>query len=540
MGLLDTIAVLISMVPGILFAAAILLAQVHYIHVLQLEGYVNKNYFKWLRANLLRSFLFPAAIFAIVLLVEILNRTSLWAAVHTDAGTIASIAVLLGAAALTFVYAGRIRFKQAKKPLVYTARVKRLFVCIIALFAVLYFIFQTALHMNVGLLVLLAPLLAPAGNLLMRPVEAGVKRHYFNDAKEKLAKRPDLIRVGITGSYGKTSTKFILGAILGEKYKTLVPPQSYNTPMGLTRVVREQLRDEHQVFIAEMGARHVGDIAELCGLVHPKYAVLTSVGPQHLETFYSIENVMKTKYELVEGLPEDGVAVFNGENEYVRQLYKKTKLRKILYALSPDGDVDLWVEETKTTSEGSEFAVTAKDGRRFICRTRLLGRHNVLNILGGIALALELGMTSEEITRGVAKVEPVEHRLQILPTGNGVTVIDDAFNSNPEGCASAIEVISQFPGRKIVVTPGMVELGEKEDIENYKFGKTMSAVCDFVFLVGPKHTKPIYKGLSDGGFPIQNIFVAKTLEEASAQMGGILRAGDVVLFENDLPDNYNE
>jgi len=540
MGLLDTIALLVSMIPGILFAAAILLAQVHYIHVLQLEGYVNKNFLKWLRINFKRSFLFPLAAFIIVLLIEVFNRTDLWTFVWTKAGTIFSIAVLAGMAALAIFYAGRIRFKQAKKPLVYTARAKRLFICIIALLAVLYFVFQAYLKTNVGFLIITAPLLAPLCNLLMRPVERGVKRHYFNDAKEKIAGRPDLIRIGITGSYGKTSTKFILGAILGEKYNTLVPPQSYNTPMGLTRVIREQLRDDHQVFIAEMGARHVGDIAELCGLVHPQYAVLTSVGPQHLETFKSIENIMKTKYELVEGLPEDGTAVFNGENEYVRRLYEKTGLKKILYAFEPGEDVDLWVAQVKTMPEGSEFEVAVRGGGSFWCKTKLLGRHNILNILGGIALALELGLSREEIARGAAKVEPVEHRLQIIPTGNGVTVIDDAFNSNPEGCAYAIEVISHFPGRKIVVTPGMVELGEKEDMENYRFGKTMSAVCDFVFLVGPRHTRPIYNGLADGGFPVQNIFISKTLEEASAQMGGILRAGDVVLFENDLPDNYNE
>jgi UDP-N-acetylmuramoyl-tripeptide--D-alanyl-D-alanine ligase len=234
------------------------------------------------------------------------------------------------------------------------------------------------------------------------------------------------------------------------------------------------------------------------------------------------------------------VAVFNVESEYVRQLYLRTEKKKIGYAFFEREEADLWVRETKTTPEGSMFEVEMRGGSRFWCKTKLLGRHNILNILGGIALAIELKLSPEEIARGVARVEPVEHRLQILKTGNGVTVIDDAFNSNPEGAASAIEVIGQFSGRKIVVTPGMVELGEKEDIENYKFGQTMSSVCDFVFLVGPKHTRPIYNGLAESGFPIQNIFIAKTLEEASAQMTGILRTGDVVLFENDLPDNYNE
>ena len=249
---------------------------------------------------------------------------------------------------------------------------------------------------------------------------------------------------------------------------------------------------------------------------------------------------MKGKFELIEGLTEDGVAVFNGDNEYVRQLYAQTKNKKILYAMEPGEDAEMWVENSKASPDGSEFEVVYKDGSRFACKTKLLGRHNILNILGGIAMATVLDLSREEIVQGVSLVEPVEHRLQILPTGNGVTVIDDAFNSNPEGSASAIEVISQFPGRKVVVTPGMVELGEKEDIENYKFGKLMSGVCDYVFLVGPKHTKPIYNGLADGGFPVQNIFVAKSLDEASAMMGGILQVGDVVLFENDLPDNYNE
>ena len=147
-------------------------------------------------------------------------------------------------------------------------------------------------------------------NLMVLPVEKTVQRWYLNDAACILAKRDDLIRIGITGSYGKTSCKFILGTILSEKYNVLVPPSSYNTPMGLTRVIREQLKRSHEVLLAEMGARHVGDIRELCDLAHPKYGLITSVGPQHLETFGSIENVAKTKYELIENLPQDGCAFF--------------------------------------------------------------------------------------------------------------------------------------------------------------------------------------------------------------------------------------
>lgn len=540
MGLLDMLALLISIIPGILFAAAILLAQLHYCHVLQLEGYSNKGYFKWLGANFIKNFAVPAFVFIAVLFVELVNRTSWLPFFQTKAGTIGSIAILIAGAILLFLFAGRIRFKQAKKPLVVTSRIKRLIICTMFVLAVFYFTLTMAASANAGFLVILIPILTPVCNILMFPIENGVKRWYYNDAKKKINRHKGLIKIGITGSYGKTSTKFILGTILAQKYKTLVPPSSYNTPMGLTRVIREQMTDDHQVFVGEMGARHMGDIAELCNLVHPQYAILTSIGPQHLETFGHIENVVKAKYELIEGLPEDGVAVFNGDNEYVRRLYNQTKLKKYLYASKPGENVDIWVENVKSGPEGSTFEVVQKDGSRFACKTKLLGLHNILNILGGVAVAIALGLTADEIAQGVAQVQPVEHRLQILPTGNGITVIDDAFNSNPEGSASAIEVISQFPGRKIVVTPGMVELGEKEETENYLFGKLMSGVCNYVFLVGPKHTKPIYNGLADGGFPIENIFVAKTLDEASAQMGGMLRIGDVVLFENDLPDHYNE
>ena len=258
MGLFDTVALLISIVPGILFAAAILLSQVHYCHVLQLEGYVNRGFFKWLRSNILKSFGFPVIIFILVFIVEFLNRTGAWPFLLTYEGTIVSIAALIACAAVMFVYASRIRFKQAKKPLVYTARIKRLFICIIAVFAVLYILFEVSFRLNAGFLVILIPLLSPLCNLLMRPAEKAVQRYFFNDAKEKLALRRDIIKIGITGSYGKTSTKFILGAILSQKYKTLVPPSSFNTPMGLTRVIREQLTDEHQVFIAEMARAACG------------------------------------------------------------------------------------------------------------------------------------------------------------------------------------------------------------------------------------------------------------------------------------------
>ena len=157
-----------------------------------------------------------------------------------------------------------------------------------------------------GLLPLLLPLWVALGGLLAWPIEKLVSEMYFRDAQKKLAARPDIIKIGITGSYGKTSVKFILGTILQEKYQTLITPSSFNTPMGVTKIIRERLTPATQVFVAEMGARHVGDIKELCRLVHPRYGVLTSVGPQHLDTFHTLERIKNTKYELMDAVPADG------------------------------------------------------------------------------------------------------------------------------------------------------------------------------------------------------------------------------------------
>ena len=172
--------------------------------------------------------------------------------------------------------------------------------------------------------------------------------------------------------------------------------------------------------------------------------------------------------------------------------------------------------------------------------TKLLGKHNVMNIVGCAAIALKLGLSLEQIRDGAAKIEYIEHRLQLIRNGNGITVIDDAFNSNPVGSKAAIDVLSSFTGRKIVVTPGMIELGESEDQENFSFGSYMADKVDFVYLVGPNHTKPIYEGLTENGFDADKIRVVKSLNEASQDMGTLLVPGDVILFENDLPDNYNE
>jgi hypothetical protein len=192
-------------------------------------------------------------------------------------------------------------------------------------------------------------------------------------------------------------------------------------------------------------------------------------------------------------------------------------------------------------SEGSvQMNVVSRKNGTYSCTTKLLGEHNVQNIVGAIAIAEYLELTKEQIINGVSKIEPVEHRLQLLPSANGTTVIDDAFNSNPVGSKAALDVISQFKGRKIIITPGMVELGAEEDKYNKEFGKQMARVIDIAILVGQNHTKPIQEGLKEAGFDDMSIYVVSSLDEATAKLAKLTKAGDVILFENDLPDSYNE
>ena len=522
----------------VIVAACCAAAARHYVHMLQLESYQLPGYRRWLGRNR-ETMLRPVAIGVAGVCVS-WYMPVLMSLFVTEAETRTAVAgyvtlILFVAAAVVMLI--RDMRRPEKKPLAFTPRVKRLYtaICLMSLVGcALLDLMRVPPYLFYGAVAYLVMGAAAA----MQPVENSINRGFFESAKQKLEDRPDLIKVGITGSYGKTSTKFALRDILSQRYNVLATPASFNTPMGLSRVINEQLRPEHELFIAEMGARHVGDIKELCELVNPKYGLLTSVGPQHLETFGSIENIAGTKNELIEALPEDGIAFFSSDGAYVDRLYARCEKEKYRTGFESDRKQYMTVKDVRVDAQGSRFVLECEDGVRINCRTKLLGRHNIQNIALCAAAARKLGLEMDEIARGIRVIEPVEHRLQLIP--GAITVIDDAFNSNPSGSAEALRVLSGFPGRRLIITPGMVEQGEKEDELNYAFGAQMPGCVDIAILVGPKHTRPIYDGLVDNGFDKENIHVAQNLDEATVLLRQLGRAGDTVLFENDLPDNYNE
>lgn len=536
-----------NLVFAIVSTAAVLYASLKYLHMLQLESYQGRLYAKWMKKHL-GGDMIPCLMLGFIAIA----LRSGWVFFYYSYYTLSDVLWYAGDAAYVlmmvfygFVYAK----KRAKKPLKFTGRAIRLLVVMTILS--LLFAFELFSKFNInswgGFLTMnivrylpgmLLPIFVLVSYLITYPIEECVKKWYFNDAKKKLAAREDVQKIGITGSYGKTSTKFILGTLLSEEKNTLVTPSSFNTPMGITRVIREQLLPEHEVFVAEMGARYKGDIKELCTLVAPKIGIITSVGKQHLETFGSIENVTATKAELLAALPDDGIALINGDNEICREMYESCALeKKYLFGIEGEG-LFMRAGDIHSGSFGSHFTLYAADGKSMACTTTLLGRHNILNITGAAACAYCMGLTMEQIASSIQKLQPVEHRLQLI--AGAVNVIDDAFNSNPEGARNALQTLKEFPGRHIVVTPGMVELGSEEEQLNEEFGRQMADCADIAILVGKRQAEPMLRGLLDAGFDEGNVVRAKDLAEASEMLKQYTVGECAVLFENDLPDNYDE
>ncbi len=540
------------MLDDILFYLLILISYIRIVlrtteglHILQLDGYKPIRYMRWVVLHTRRCF----EIYEILVVVIVLIVIS-FLDVNQPRWLFAALCVCW-IAFQTYIILWR-KKEEAKKPLIYTARAKRLFgitLTLQAIFAVLIVLTFSNLHWRIGAFLfceLTVPILIICSSLIL-PLEMTINNGYLRDAKKRIRNlKPKII--GITGSYGKTSTKYILNQILSKKNNVLMTPNSYNTPMGICKVIRGKLTSEHEFFIVEMGAYKRGDIKTLCQLAPPEIGILTAVGPQHLERFKSIENTAIAKYELIEALPIGGLAVINNDNEICAELADKTvRVNVKRYSAKAkeidDDTIDIRASDIKHSHKGLSFNVSAAGIGTTEITTRLIGQHNVSNILAAIAVSLHCGMSLDDTQAAIRELEPVPHRLELKPSDTGVIVIDDSFNSNPEGAKAALEVLTDFVnengGKKVLVTPGMVELGEREYDENKKLGSHAAKVCDLVILVGDETTEPILDGLKHQNYPEQQIRRVKNLAEVQLQLTKNLRAGDVVLFENDLPDNYN-
>lgn len=495
--------------------AGMVLTLIRTMHMFQLNSYKMKVQWNWLKKN---SGKFRAH-FLILLLSGLAFTGS---------------TVFYGILAFLFLaFIPLLRPPKAKKPLVYTPRVRRMLAAGAVLLALLA-AGAELLPPPYGWLLIclgfgLSPFLVLLLNVINMPVEKAYVRYYINDARRMLKNMPGLTVIGITGSYGKTSVKYYLNTLLRARFNVLMTPESYNTTLGVVRTIREGLRPTHEVFVCEMGARNVGDIREICGIVRPKYGILTAIGEQHLESFKTLENIVRTKFELADSIPPDGKVFLNDRIE------RRPAQPFVTYGVSEDSDYA--VGDIRVSRQGTSFRVRMPDGEAEF-QTQLIGEHNVVNLAGAIAAAHVLGVSPDELKTQARKIAPVPHRMQLIENG-AMTIIDDAYNSNPNGCRAALKTLSMFDACKVLITPGMVELGSRQEECNCEFGREAAAVCDFVALVGGEQTRPILRGLREAGYPEDRIFIAGSFNEAMAKVNAIQNEKrKVVLLENDLPDNY--
>lgn len=510
-------------------------------HMLQQNLYnENNRYIKWTKKNLNKILSYydfiPTLFFIFVFFLK--DKTM--------------VDFLLIASMFIYIYGIYSEFKknkenQNKLPLKATNRIKRLYVTILIVYfvpIVLVLLASNRIHIAI-LLIILSLLLAFIYyvvyfcSVINAPINKLEYLYYLNKAKRKLKEHSNLQVVGITGSYGKTSSKNILNEILSSEYITRSTPKNYNTPYGLMMTINNYLDKFDEVFIAEMGAYTRGRIKNLCDFVNPKYGILTIIGDAHLETFGSRENIQKTKFELIESLPSDGLAVLNKDDPYQVNYELKNDV-KVVWIGIDNKEADVYATNIKCSNKGMSFVCRYGD-KEVTLNTRLLGSHNIYNILSGVALGLHMGIDIMDIKKTVMSLKATEHRLELKKIGN-MYQLDDAYNSNPVGASSALDVLKMMNGTKVVVTPGMVELGKKEKEENYTFGKKIASSCDYVILVGEKRTKVIYKALVEEEFDEENIFVLNRVVDAYPIINALKEEKKDIyaLFENDLPDIYTE
>lgn len=524
----------------VLCAVDTVFQMLYFLHMLQLNSYRNERYIKWSKEHE-KETLPTSRFWGLIGLAVMLITSAGWMASWEFDPT---IGVWIAAALMAVTVVTDIP-KKAKKPLVVTGRVSRMIatfsVCAVLVLGGAFLLAYLSDYRFLGaaaalllLWLLLIVAMVPVVNVLNQPIEQRINNKFINEAKQILADSPNLTVVGITGSFGKTSTKYFLHALLSAQYNVLATPGSVNTPLGLVRIIRENLKPSHEVFIAEMGAKNVGDIQELCELVHPRIGILTSIGPQHLETFKTVENIVSTKFELADALPADGFICLNTDNEYIAGR-AVTNTKTVSYGVADGSAADYRGSDITVGLSGSTFTVTAPDGESCTYTTRLLGSHNIQNLVGCIALAHTLGIPLKKLVYPVRLLKPVEHRLELLPNG----FIDDAYNANPVGFKAAMDVLAGFPGQRVLVTPGMVELGDKQDELNEECGAYAADKCDYAVLVGVKQAPPLEKGLLSAGFPPERLYIAKTLQDGLNWVAALPAEGPrTVLLENDLPDNF--
>ena len=448
--------------------------------------------------------------------------------------------------------------KNSKKPLLITSRVKRLFEMSFIFTTILVLLFlniinnsnfvlltnQTSITAYILSIILIQaiPLIMILTNILLWPVEKLIQIKYLKEAKAKLAKYNPTI-IAITGSYGKTSTKHILENILGTVAPTLATPGSINTPMGITRIIREKLKPEHKFFIVEMGAYGKGSIARLCDLTPPDFGIITAIGNAHFERFKTIENVAQAKFELSQAIAKNkkGFLVVNAA-QIKQELIEKYCVAPTITINNKENNksANYLISQIEQNVDGLIFKINLENAAYNI-NASLYGIHHVENIALCFALAHQLKVPVKTITAILKLTPQIQHRLEVTKEKAKPIIIDDAYNANPSGFTSALELLKTFKEngyRSIIVTPGIVELGTLHHEKHFALGEKTAQIVDFALVVIPERIQAFIDGFNAKATKEQKLLTFKTFKEAKKWLDLNAQSNDVILFENDLPDLY--
>ena len=514
-----------KLIIGLAYILNLMILLAFYMYMFQLNSYSTRKYIYWINKNKKKILI---SIFLIIIATSIVRINH-------------AISNVIGIAILSFSIYDNFPKKKMKIEFKITNRVKRMcFTEIILVVMMIVMDYQSSsLYIRLGTLNILASIICIVVNFINMPVEWIIRNIYIQQAKKIIQNMPNLIVIGVTGSYGKTSVKNFLKEVLSEKYEVLITPKNYNTTMGVVKTIREELKPIHQIFICEMGATKRGDIKKICDIVKPKMGIITAIGPQHLESFKSIENIVRTKLELAEAVKKNkGVMFLNFDNEYLAK--QLLDMHVISYGIDNE-QLDYNGYHLKSSSKGISFKMEDKvnNTEEVEIKTKLIGKHNVVNIMAAIAVADYLEIPIKKVQSCIWKMKGVEHRLQLLQHGN-MTIIDDSYNANPISAKSALDTLGEFEGSKIIITPGLVELGKDERKYNFELGQEMASICDEIFLVGYEFSRMILEGIYLKKFDKKKIFLVNSPQEAIKKIMEMKKNENVtVLLENDLPDNYN-
>ncbi len=499
-------------------------------HILQQSGYDLKRYFKYISENKLFYIAFNELILLLTYLI-------------VDNYLFISYLIIF-----IFVYYNlyfinlKDKYFVVKKKLVYTKRIKRQIVTFIILnvvFIILYLVNSFHIIYLIILITYFNYLLLMLATLINKPIESLIRRKYQKKAINKLKGHPSLDVIGITGSYGKTSIKNIVNQMLEDNAPTLMTPESYNTPNGVMITINNSLSKFHKTFICEMGAYYPGEIKKLANMVSPRIGVVSSIGNQHLETFKTIDNIQKTKMELIENLVPGGIAILNYDEKYIKNYQiKRNDLSIKTYAID-NQDCDVYAKEIEYDIAKMRFTLVDNlNNTSYQIETKLLGRHNIYNILCGYLVTKTKEIKVDKIIASISNLKPIKHRLELKKIDNDTYIIDDAFNANQVGINQGLDIVSVYEEyAKIIITPGLIDLGTDQKQVNYQLGQSIAKKVDISFIIGKYNQQDITSGIENINNQSQYYTEKNFIDAYNKAMK--VKGKKIILIANDLPDKFN-